>query len=70
MKKAGILTVCGLVAAMLVSFSDTASARPQYNKAHDEVHKEAKNAEALKAAKCNKCHLARRRRTEMTTARL
>ena len=56
MKKAGILTLCGLVAAMLVGYSGNVDARPNYNKAHDEMHKDAQNAEALKEAKCNKCH--------------
>ncbi|HUG68429.1 MAG TPA: hypothetical protein VMM76_11820 [Pirellulaceae bacterium] len=56
MKKVGILTLCGLVAAMLVGFTGTVDARPNYSKAHDEMHKDAKNADALKEAKCNKCH--------------
>ena len=46
---------------MLVGFSGTADARPQYNKEHDEMHKESKNAEELKAAKCNKCHFGKKK---------
>jgi len=61
MKKAGILTLCGLVAAMLIGFSGSVDARPQYNKAHDEMHKDAPNADAMKEAKCNKCHYGKKK---------
>jgi hypothetical protein len=61
MKKAGILTLCSLVAAMLVGFVGTVDARPQYNTAHDEMHKEAKNADAMKEAKCFKCHFGKKK---------
>ncbi|MEO8496051.1 MAG: hypothetical protein ABI614_13350 [Planctomycetota bacterium] len=61
MKKVGVLTLCGLVAAMLVGFSGTVDARPQYNKAHDEMHKDASNAKEMTDAKCNKCHYGKKK---------
>ena len=61
MKKAGIVTLCGLVVAMLIGFTGTVDARPNYNKAHDEMHKEASNAEAMKDEKCNKCHFGKKK---------
>lgn len=62
MKKAGILTLCGLVAAMLVGYAGTADARPDYKKAHDTKHKGSSIEGALKEAKCNACHFGKKKK--------
>ena len=62
MKKAGILTLCGLVAAVFVGLSGTADARPQYKKAHDAKYKESSIAGDLKTAKCNSCHYGKKKK--------
>ena len=61
MKKAGILTLCGMVAAMLVCMAGTADARPDYKKAHDAKHKGSKIESALADAKCNACHYGKKK---------
>lgn len=61
MKKAGILTLCGVVAAMLVGFVGTVDARPDYKKVHDEKYKESSIAGALEEAKCNACHYGKKK---------
>lgn len=61
MKKVGILTLCGVVAAMLVGLAGTADARPNYKKAHDAKYKDSPIAEALAEAKCNVCHYGKKK---------
>ncbi len=61
MKKAGILTICGMVAAMLVGFVGTADARPDYKKAHDAKYSDSSIAPLLKEAKCNACHYGKKK---------
>lgn len=61
MKKAGILTLCGLVAAMLVGFAEKANARPDYKKVHDEKYKDSPIKAALDDAKCNACHYGKKK---------
>jgi len=56
MKKAGLIMLCGLLAAVFIGWSQSASARPQYKKEHDAKYKDSKIAGALKEAKCNACH--------------
>jgi hypothetical protein len=62
MKKAGILTLFGLVAAVFVGLSGTADARPQYKKAHDAKYKDSGIAGDLKTAKCNSCHFGKKKK--------
>ena len=61
MKKVGLLTLCGLVAAMLVGFAGTADARPDYKKVHDAKYKGSDIEEGLKEAKCNACHYGKKK---------
>ncbi|HRX82626.1 MAG: hypothetical protein H6821_09605 [Planctomycetaceae bacterium] len=61
MKKAGVLTLCGVVAAMLVGFVGTVDARPDYKKVQDEKYKDSSIAEALAEAKCNACHYGKKK---------
>ncbi len=61
MKKAGILTLCGLVAAMLVGFSGTVDARPDYKKVQDVKYKGSAIEGALADAKCNACHYGKKK---------
>ena len=61
MKKAGILTICGMVAAMLVGMAGTADARPDYKKAHDAKYKGSSIEGALAEAKCNACHYGKKK---------
>ena len=56
MKKAGILTLCGLVAAMLVGLVGTAEARPNYPKVMDKIKGLEKVKEEATKAKCAVCH--------------
>jgi hypothetical protein len=61
MKKAGILTLCSLVAAMLVGFVGTVDARPDYKKVHDAMYKGSAIEGALADAKCNACHFGKKK---------
>ena len=61
MKKAGILILCGLVAAMLVGLTGTVDARSEYKKVHDAKYKESAIEGALAEAKCNACHIGKKR---------
>lgn len=56
MKKVGILTLCGLVAAMLLGLAGSADARPNYPKVLDKVEGFKKIESEAAEAKCNVCH--------------
>ena len=62
MKKAGIFTLCGLLAAAFIGMSQTADARPQYKKEHDAKYKGSKIEDALGEAKCNACHYGKKKK--------
>lgn len=61
MKKAGTLTICGMVVAMLAGFAGKADARPDYKKAHDAKYKGSSIEGALAEAKCNACHYGKKK---------
>ena len=56
MKKAGILVLCGLVAAMLVGYVGSVDARPNYPKVFGKVEGFKNIEKEATEAKCNVCH--------------
>ncbi len=61
MKKAGMLLLCGLMAAAFVGWTRTADARPQYKKEHDAKYKGSSIEAALEEVKCNACHYGKKK---------